>query len=271
MEHNPMKCSSDQASENQTVSSLEPVSEVDNFSDITNDNIIEAPFIKLTGAPFSLFDIEELDMNTDFTHKFTNRHAAYYGTYNYFYSGTTHYAREVSENSYLCKILSYLEIVLPSFKYNSALINKYEDNESFMPPHGDTENEIVSGSDIVTISLGETRSILFTSKSEETVGETEIAHGEVFVMSQSTQKMFSHTIPKENNKCGARLSITLRMLKPENTINSETGFAPVIQHVTQHSNTAPVITQKISVEPNTTEQKTATHHRGGYSKVCGQN
>ena len=151
-------------------------------------------------------------------------------------------------------MLSYLEVVMPGYKFNSALINKYHDGDSHIPPHGDTEPEIAEGSDIVTISLGETRTIIFSNKKGDLVFSDKLRHGEVMVMSQQSQSVYSHQIPKELC-CRTRISITLRLIQPyamspplsavnkspvTQSTNSDCGYAPFQRNqYTGYSNISP--------------------------------
>ena len=160
-----------------------------------------------------MFNVLKLDSFTTFSHKFENRSVAYYGKYTYTYSGVTHQPRPISDNKYLSSIANYLEIVLPEFKYNSALVHKYIDGQASIPYHSDDEPEIVSDSQIVTVSFGETRTMKFSHKNTGEETSVSLSHGDVLIMDTKSQEEYSHCIPKENCR-RTRLSVTFRLLKP---------------------------------------------------------
>ena len=182
----------------------------------TQCNINELPYDIHDSQLFNLFEVSKLDDSTTFTHFFSNRYAAYYGTFSYCYGNNTfHEARDFSENPYLQKVLNYVEIVYPHLKFNSAMIHKYNSGESFIPQHSDNEQDIVEGSLIATISLGETRTFRFQEVGASKCCDVlKLYHGDSLIMSQNSQMYFTHGIPKEN-VTGKRLSITLRLLKPK--------------------------------------------------------
>ena len=195
------------------------------FSDISSTIInnlqinssCKSPFKMIQGRPFHLFNFEELDRATDYTHFFksSNRHAAYYGEFSYSYGKgkTLHSPKPIANNDYLQKIASYVQIVLPGFKFNSAMVHKYQDGQSFIPHHGDDEEEIVEGSEIVTISLGETRYIEFQSISSASKTIQKLTHGDIFIMEKSSQTLFTHSIPPDvNPDLKPRLSVTFRLI-----------------------------------------------------------
>ena len=207
------------------------------FSDISSNlinNLDEPspvfPFTMLKGSPFHLFDVEELDRATEYSQFFSNskRHAAYYGEHPYSYGKTSHPAKPFSENQYLQKIASYIQIVIPGVCFNSAMVHKYHDGHSFMPHHADNEEEIVDGSSIVTISLGETRFIEFKNALSGSKVSQKLTHGDVFVMSKSTQSYFTHSIPPDQKTLlKPRLSVTFRLISAPDSNNRYSPISPV--------------------------------------------
>lgn len=179
------------------------------------------PCFKYIGAPFYLFNVSHLDASTNGYKTLGTRSVVYYGDFDYSYSSTTHKARKFEENQYLMHILSYIQIVLPEYQFNSAMIHKYIDGSSHIPHHSDDEDNIVEESDIITISLGETRTMEFKNKfSKETIA-TELVHGEILSMSKKSQRTFSHAIHPEREK-ETRMSITLRLIKAPRSTNVQT-------------------------------------------------
>lgn len=177
------------------------------------DNILVNPFSKLDNMPFQLFDVSKLeDTTTDYL-KLGSRSVAYYGDYPYTYSGISHSARPYSDNKYLLHILSYVQIVLPDIKFNSAMIHRYPNGNSIIPRHSDDEECIHSESNIVTISLGETRSMEFQNKQTGLIKHVDMLHGDVLIMSKESQKYYTHAIPADASN-NIRFSVTLRQINP---------------------------------------------------------
>ena len=168
---------------------------------------------KLDGIPFHLFDVSKLNESTTGYMDLSSRSAAYYGEHPYMYSGVCHPARPYSDNKYLQHILSYVQIVLPELKFNSAMVHRYNDGNCIMPQHSDNEECIEHDSQIVTISLGDTRDMEFKNKRSGSVDHVPMIHGEVLVMSKASQKHFLHAIPASLSR-DMRISVTLRLIKP---------------------------------------------------------
>ena len=173
------------------------------------------PVTILDDSPFSKFSLDRLVEEIEFSHKFQNRKATYYGDFPYEYKGASHGPRTVPTDSYLAKLRSYLGILLPNLKHNSMLINLYESGVDFIPPHSDSESCIVDDSDIVTVSLGATRTLqIKSSKSGKIVGSSQLQHGDVVIMSKSSQADFLHEILPEETCDKPRISITFRQIQP---------------------------------------------------------
>ena len=188
------------------------------------------PFTKTQGSPFHLFSAKHLDEATEFSHNFSksNRSAAYYGKYPYSYGKVSHAPKDFSENVYLQKILSYIEIVLPSIKYNSAMIHKYNNGTAYIPHHADNEEEIEDGSQIVTISFGGSRFIEFQNTENGSKICHKLFHGDVFTMEKSTQGLFTHSVPQNVvSPCEMRLSVTLRLISPPKSKPTPSPYSPL--------------------------------------------
>ena len=98
----------------------------------------------------------------------------------------------MSENAYLCKILSNSSIVLPHVNFNSALVHKYADGDQNIPHHSDNEHDLTNDYNIITISLGETCCLEFKNKSDGSLTTVNLshAHGDIFIMSKDSQRFF---------------------------------------------------------------------------------
>lgn len=182
--------------------------------DKNNQTIVE-PLNMLEKNSFNQFNIHELDKHTQYTRTFNNRIVAYYGEYDYNYSGIIHKACPANSNMCLTKILEHVNEVAPHLSYNSIMITKYRNGRDHLPYHSDNEPEIIPHSDIFTISLGDTRYINFRAKNNTTPELSVLLnHGDSFIMSCNSQDIFEHSIPSKYSR-NIRISITLRNIKPK--------------------------------------------------------
>ena len=205
--------------------------------------LIVLPYIKLPNKPFLNFEFNALDQDSKFDIQLNNRSLCYYGISSYSYNGVKHHPNPIpTSGNYLCLILEHLKTVLPDFQYNSVLLTKYKNGSDCLNFHSDNESEIVSDSDIVTISFGQSRVFKFRSLSVASMypeQEISLSHGDVIIMSRSSQDFFQHSLTPDDSK-SPRISITLRMLQPpRSTIfpSSSSTAAPLISCLSteQHS------------------------------------
>ncbi len=134
---------------------------------ITNTSMYtDSPYDLYKGHPFSQCCMAELDQHTQphYQNVFSNRSVAYYGLVPYCYGNVLHQAVPFESNSYLLHIVTLLRNLLPNYIFNSALITKFKDGNDHIGLHSDDEPSIVCNSDILTISLGETRTLVFEPK-----------------------------------------------------------------------------------------------------------
>ena len=98
------------------------------------------------------------------------------------------------------------------------MIHRYNDGTAFIPHHSDNEPEIDDGSKIVTISFGDSRLMEF--RNIETGSKTceKLSHGDVLVTETSSQRFFTHSILKSATSNEMRLSVTLRVINPPDTV-----------------------------------------------------
>lgn len=206
------------------------------------------PYRLINNQPFCQFIYNSLDKEITFTRSHGNRSTCYFGQYPYTYGNTFHEARPLPpSNSYISLILSHLHNVLPNFSFNSVLITKYMNGNDSIGYHSDNEPEIVSDSEVVTISLGGPRVICFR-KISETGGnnhEVPLKHGDVFIMSQKSQSVFEHSIPPDSTS-QPRISITCRLIQPHSP-------SPGVEFIVPTDVTTPVSS------PVETTQSVVTH------------
>lgn len=204
--------------------------------------LVVLPYVNLPNKPFSQFNIDCLDKCTVFDTNLPNRSLCYYGNFRYSYTSIEHKPKPIPDSdNYLCSILDHLHSVLPDYKYNSILLTKYSNGKDGLGFHSDNESEIEPQSDIVTISLGESRVAKFRGLRDECPEQSLIVnHGDCFIMSRSSQNFFQHSITTDSSQ-NPRISITLRLLKP--TISVSTNM------ITHHESSHPPLALSANVVP----------------------
>jgi alkylated DNA repair dioxygenase AlkB len=97
-------------------------------------------------------------------------------------------------------------------RLNGALLNWYDGPGHYIGPHHDSTRNMVSGSPIITVSLGETRVFRLTRGKgpRAEVKDFPATHGAAFVMPWETNKLWKHGVPKSARYTGRRISVTFR-------------------------------------------------------------
>jgi alkylated DNA repair dioxygenase AlkB len=98
------------------------------------------------------------------------------------------------------------------FLPNNCLLNYYKDGLSSMGFHSDSSEELVQGTGVAIVSLGELRSIVFRSKSDKSVEFSyPLPSGSLLYMTKQIQDHWLHAIPKAAN-ADERISLTFRAI-----------------------------------------------------------
>ncbi len=105
-------------------------------------------------------------------------------------------------------------------KFNSLLINYYEDGNNFIPPHQDNKYSFGEQPTIALLSFGETRKFILErthynvckrNKEENHLNQSfDLNDNSLFIMSGNVQQYFCHSIEKEEDKINPRYSLTFR-------------------------------------------------------------
>lgn len=152
---------------------------------------------------------EELKNNIEWNKTMKARFTESFGVA-YNYSQMTYPFKTMPNNiEHLCqKIEKHF-----SFKPNNCLINFYLDGKSKMGFHSDQIGILAEKTGIVIISLGETRTLRFRNieNQNETI-DYQLDSGSLIYMTQETQQVWQHSIPKSNSDSG-RMSLTFRKIK----------------------------------------------------------
>jgi alkylated DNA repair dioxygenase AlkB len=142
------------------------------------------------------------------------RLSAWYGDLGYSYSGIRLKPRRWSAT--LLHIRACVQAQV-GHEFNSVLLNYYRDENDRMGMHSDDERELGDQPVIASLSLGETRTLLFRHKSRKDLPTVRLALpcGSLLLMRGDTQRYWRHGINAEKKRCGARINLTFRsIVKP---------------------------------------------------------
>lgn len=144
-------------------------------------------------------------------HIITKRKVAWYGDsdYEYTYSNTTKKAlpwtKELSE-------LKSLTEEITGTKFNSCLLNLYNNGEEGMAWHSDDEKALGKNSTIVSLSFGAERKFYFKHKSTKERISLILEHGSLLVM-RGAQESWLHSLPKTKSIKQPRINLTFRTMR----------------------------------------------------------
>ncbi len=98
--------------------------------------------------------------------------------------------------------------------YNGVLVNRYQHGSHTMGLHCDDEPEIVSGTDIASVSLGARRDFIIKHKKTGEKHTLALAGGDLLIMHYPMQKDWLHSVPKRSKVFDERLNLTFRTITP---------------------------------------------------------
>jgi alkylated DNA repair dioxygenase AlkB len=144
-------------------------------------------------------------------HIVTARKVAWYGDsdYSYTYSGTTKQALLWTPD--LLRLKSIVER-LTGWKFNSCLLNLYQDGNEGMAWHSDDEKMLGPNSTIASLSFGAERKFCFKHKSRPETVSIVLESGSLLVMKDATQSNWLHSVPKSKKITTPRINLTFRTI-----------------------------------------------------------
>ncbi|WP_243637439.1 alpha-ketoglutarate-dependent dioxygenase AlkB family protein [Parashewanella curva] len=98
--------------------------------------------------------------------------------------------------------------------YNGVLVNHYADGTEHMGWHSDDEPEIVSNSDIASVSLGDSRDFVLKHKTTHQKHLITLECGDLLIMPAGMQSDWLHALPKRLKSKRARFNFTFRQIIP---------------------------------------------------------
>jgi alkylated DNA repair dioxygenase AlkB len=108
-------------------------------------------------------------------------------------------------------------------KFNSVLCNLYRDGSDGVDWHADDEPEFGQMPVIASLSLGATRRFDLRRVDDHSIKvELELHHGDLVIMSGTTQTLWRHRVPKTKKPVGERINLTFRTVTPKAEARSST-------------------------------------------------
>ena len=144
----------------------------------------------------------------------SQRSTAFFGVTTYSYSGIKHCPAAISSNVVLTELCNVVNKLLPNFKFNSVLLNYYPNEHSSIPCHADDELDILHDSFILTLSLGDTRSMCFYNSDNTRLAKVKMHPWDILIFSKASQFLYKHSVgPGLELFRSPRLSLTFRNLR----------------------------------------------------------
>ena len=139
------------------------------------------------------------------------REEVWIGPYSYRFSGRT-----LAPTGWTSEIAAVRERIGAQYggAYNSALLNRYLNEEDSVSWHSDNEPEMDPTHPIASLSLGAPR--VFRVRLSGTKDDAQsylLASGSLLVMPPGFQQVYEHCVPKSKTSCGTRINLTFRRMK----------------------------------------------------------
>ena len=130
---------------------------------------------------------------------------------NYAYSGITVEPRPWTKT--LLEIKDRVDNV-SGVKFNSVLLNLYENERHSVSWHSDDEPELGKDPTIGSFNLGATRRFRLKHKKDETLKKSiDLPHGSYLLMAGNLQHYWVHQVPKSSRKIDPRINLTFRIIQ----------------------------------------------------------
>lgn len=137
----------------------------------------------------------------------------------YSFSGTTVFSKPWSDVPFLkdtCELIASIT----GKSFNFVLINRYKDGSDYIGEHRDDEVDLVSGSPIASLSLGQVRDFVFrhrdargsAAKQKINPVKLSLSHGSLLIMNHPTNVYWYHSLPVRKKALCPRINMTFRQM-----------------------------------------------------------
>ena len=104
--------------------------------------------------------------------------------------------------------------------FNFVLVNRYKDGSDHIGEHRDDEADLVQGSLIASLSLGQARDFIFRHKDARGLAakrkidpiKLELTHGSLLMMNHPTNEFWYHSLPVRKKAALPRINLTFRQM-----------------------------------------------------------
>ncbi|PKR79630.1 alpha-ketoglutarate-dependent dioxygenase AlkB [Brumimicrobium salinarum] len=141
----------------------------------------------------------------------TQRKVAWYGDEGLLYSYSNTVKTALPWTTTLLEIKQLVEDQTNE-KYNSCLLNFYQDGSEGMGWHSDNEKELKKHGTIASVSLGANRKFSFKHNETKEKVDLQLHHGSCIVMKGKTQTYWKHQLPKSKKVKDPRINLTFRFI-----------------------------------------------------------
>lgn len=113
-------------------------------------------------------------------------------------------------------VLEFMNVInqLLKTEFNVCFLNRYENEQQHLGWHADEFQGMRADQPIAVLSLGAEREIWWKEKSFKGIIPPEnrqlLEHGSTWIMPVGFQEVYLHKIPKHDQPCGTRISLTFR-------------------------------------------------------------
>ena len=179
---------------------------------------IEAPEPALSNIREDFLSIDDEKMLMDFLsgleYSNENGHSVKNFGAKYHYRGAADGNGDDKFPAELDTVVEKLKTFYPDINFNECLLNKYDGAGSFLSEHSDDEPCIDPESSIVTVSIGQSRTITFRNKFNNETLSTVAKGRSIYTMTKSSQDYYTHQIKQESDST-LRYSLTFRNVGPQ--------------------------------------------------------
>lgn len=145
-------------------------------------------------------------------HIITKRKIAWYGDSNLVYTYSNVSRQTLEWTRELLELKKMVEDSTET-KFNSCLLNLYEDGSSGISWHSDNEKSLGKNIIIASLSFGAERRFSFKHKQNKQIISVILEHGSLLVMKDQTQDYWLHSLPKCKTITKPRINLTFRTIK----------------------------------------------------------